>query len=701
MLTWQIGRKYPKKEPLDFQKILQQVYGYELYLAHFEPERIAYSAREAYHGIGAQGSFDDIPYQSHAQAGWLPDRHLTRLRDLALSYVNPDGTYYQADQAYTKIVNGLQFWQQANPQSTNWYMQEISTPQQLGVILVLMRFGKKQVPQELEQQILYRMKKTAGNPRKSTGANRAAKAVHYLYRGALTKKEQLIKIGAQAAYDTLHYTRKEGFQQDGSYHQHGPQLYLTGYGNAIIDALACVITATKGTAYAIQPQQLEPLQKFLTEAYLRVVRGHYSLYNVGGRSLSRENALEMRESRLLYKKMKLIDEANAPLYQAAIDRIDGTKDARYQLETGTTHFWRSDYTLHTAPGYTFDVRTVSRRTYRNENGNDENIKGYFLADGAYAVTVNGDEYFNLFPVWDFSMVPGTTTPYIKEPPRPKPWGTYGQSAFAGGLSAGKSGVAAYAYEDTDFALAARGNKSYFILDNMIVCIGSGISSGCADEMRTTLNQCRSGGKVSILYQSTGSATAEDGQTLLGPGIKGLYHDQVGYVFYDDNQKVLLHQSQSGTWTAINAYEKNRSSLTQKVFTLYESHGMHPGNGAYQYVLLPGIASAQAVQQFDKATISVLSSTKALHAVKAAGNEWVYAVFFEAGVLAAEGLEVQVDKPCILVLTESGFYLSNPDQSVKRISVTIIKDAAKQNWAVKMFAGKSPWAGKTIFTAYRL
>lgn len=682
-----------RNEPLDYEKIRQQIYDYEMHMADFNIQDINAAAKEAYNALNDDGSFSDIDYTDTAQTNWKPASHLTRLRNLVVSYVNQGGTYYNDSTAYEKIVNGLRFWQKSKPVSTNWYMQEISSPQNIGVMLVMMRFGDEKVPADLEAEMLRYMKKTAGDPKKWTGANKTDISVHYIYRGALTEKSRPIKIGSNEAFSTLCYTTDEGFQYDGSYQQHGPQLYITGYGNAIVNSLASIITAVDGTKYQITAEELDPLMTFINEAYMRVTRGQYRLYNSGGRSLSREGSLDVSGDVLMYEKLKCIDKANAAQYDAVIAGLKG--EGSVFTEAKNTHFWRSDYSLYTAPNYTFDVRTVSNRTSRNENGNDENITGYFLADGAYSLTVTGKEYYNIFPVWDFAMIPGTTVPHLKEIPRPDPWSHMGQSSFAGGLSDGKTGISAYGYVDNEFSLNVKANKSYFMLGDCIVCLGSGIKAESAGEMRTTLNQCLSDGDVYIIPNQGDSEKFTQTETVLSSDIKGVYHGNIGYVFYDDVPKTLTNKNQSGKWTDINTSQSNTDTITEKVFTLYESHGEKPTDGSYQYVILPGISSKEAVEKFDKNSIHILSNTETVQAVKTADSDKIYAVFFGAGALEFDNVKITADKPCALLLDGSKLYVSNPDQTVKKVNITVENGNDTKTKAVKLYTGKSELAGKTV------
>ena len=58
-----------------------------------------------------------------------------------------------------------------------------------------------------------------------------------------------------------------------------------------------------------------------------------------------------------------------------------------------------------------------------------------MSDGCTNITQTGDEYFNIFPVWNWCHIPGTTAPQLEKVPMdPKAWGVLGTSTYAGGVS---------------------------------------------------------------------------------------------------------------------------------------------------------------------------------------------------------------------------------------------------------------------------
>lgn len=136
----------------------------------------------------AKGCFTDVDYSRRDRTNWEPLTHIDRLYDFAFAYTNPQNTYYQNEDIYNKIVKGLEYWYERNPNCNNWWYNQIAEPQKIGILLIQMRVGKKQIPAELETKTLQRIRKEGGDPAKWTGANRTDIALHWIYRSCLEKK---------------------------------------------------------------------------------------------------------------------------------------------------------------------------------------------------------------------------------------------------------------------------------------------------------------------------------------------------------------------------------------------------------------------------------------------------------------------------------------------------------------------------------
>jgi chondroitin AC lyase len=418
--------------------------------------------------LQADGSWKEIDYKDTAIVNWMPGDHLLKLQTLIQAYITKGSRYYQDEQMFQGITNAFSYWYATDPKSSNWWHNEIATPQALGELLIQLRHGKKQLTKALEESLMERMKR--GDPEKKTGANKTDIALHYFYRGLLTRDQSLMDLSTRELFAPIRFVHyKEGLQYDYSYLQHGPQLQISSYGAVFITGVLKLAGYVRNTPYALSEEKLQLFSKYYRDSYLKTIRGSYIDFNVEGRGVSRPNILNKKGEGSRLKVAKLIDPKHLQEWDSAIARTDSTVGPEAQIEPLHQQFWNGDYTLHLRPGYSFNVRMVSNRTKRSESGNGENLMGRTLADGATNIQVRGPEYYNIMPVWEWDKIPGTTArDYATDRPITKFWGEDGSNAFAGGVSDKTYGASAYAL-DYD-SLSAK--KSWFFFDEEVVCLGA-------------------------------------------------------------------------------------------------------------------------------------------------------------------------------------------------------------------------------------
>lgn len=640
-------------------------------------------AKKYIEAVNTDGSFNDVNYESTAQTNWPPIAHLNYMKPVILSYITEGSQYYENEDVYKKIETMFQYWHAAHPTSTNWYNNQIGGPQRLGLMMILMRSGKKQLPVELENKIIARMISEGGAPDQSgsqgTGANKVDIATHWVYRGCLTKSKTVLDKGIQQVFYPLFYTTGEGFQHDYSYLQHGQQLYIGGYGDVIAQGICNVAQYVRGTDYELSKDKFDILFNFMRKTYLPVIRGQYFLYNVAGRSLSRSNALNKSGFHSVLELLKSVDPDNTEEYDKAISRVKGEESASYGIEPYQAHYWRSDYTLHQRAGFTTDVRMVSTRTLRNENGNGENIKGYFLSEGAMDIAVDGNEYYNIFPVWDWGRVPGTTTPALTTIPQPGQWGTSGTSTFTGGVSNGVYGVSTFFMRNYEYSsVNTEAKKSWFFFDDEVVCLGAGIRSSATTQINTTLNQCLLEGDITILKKDNTSevfTSSQKGSRNFDNNLSWVLHGKVGYYLPDGGNMVLNNQTQTGTWKSINTSGAS-GSVSKDVFKFWFNHGVKPDNETYSYVIVPNVNTPEKVKAYKKENIRILSNTEVIQAVENIDLGILGIVFYRAASFKYnEDISIDATKPCVVLLEnltgeEIKVNIADPSFNLESLSLII-------------------------------
>ncbi len=613
--------------------------------------------------IQANGSWPDINYNDESKNNWNPRNHLNRLKRFAVAYTHSESSFYGDAKLHSAIVKALQYWDNTDPKSKNWWYNEIAFPKTLGVTLIILRAGSKQIPNPLEDSLLSQMDR--GNPMIKTGANKLDIATHYIYRGVLKADPSVTDTGVTQAFlpITLSYG-DEGIQPDYSFRQHGPQMAIASYGAVFLSGEVNVATILAGTGYALSGTKLEILSRYARETFLKIIRGRYIDYSTLGRGLSRPGASYSSSS--IFKKLKVLNPAHTAEYNAAIERLNETQPASYMAPDRHTHFWRSDYTIHNRKEYSFSVRTSSTRVRKTESGNNENLKGYYLADGGSCIRVAGNEYTNIFPVWDWNKIPGTTVPALASFPLRSDWGVLGRSTFTGGVS--DSIYGATVYVQNEYNTPAK--KAWFFFDEEIVCLGTAISSSTSYQVATSVNQCF--WKGDIITSRNGAITSVvTGLHTFNKDIEWILHGNIGYFFPKKDLVKLSAQAQSGTWESINS-SKPATTITENVFKLWIDHGIRPSNASYEYIIVPNKTTTAEMQNYNQAKLNIVANNTRMQAVKHEGLDIIQIIFYEAGTYEDNSVKVEVDNPCMVMLQDTDspkvtMHISDPAQKPVKVN----------------------------------
>lgn len=643
------------------------------------------------------GSFVDIDYQATDMTNWPPLEHIERLYRLSFAYTMPDSKYYEDQNVYEMIENGLSYWFDSNPKSENWWFNQIAEPQCIGIILLQMQTGKNKLPDDLIRKTLRRMCVDGGTPLRRTGPNKTDIALHWLYRACITKDRELLSMTMEQAFEPLAYTTGEGIQHDNSYFQHGSQLYIIGYGDELIKGIIGFALYSVGTEFQLDKERLDIFDKFIRETYLKVIRGQYCHFNVMGRGMSRINGTDKNAVVRFCKSMTLLVPERAAEYHEAIARLSALQPASYNVTPSSTVYSEGDYALHIRARYSFGVRAVSARTIRNEYGNGENLATYFVSDGSTHIAVNGDEYFNIFPVWDWSRIPGVTAPAMGSIPKAEvEWETFGTSTFTGGVSDSLFSTFTSVYEDNYAGINTSAKKSWFFFDDEIVCLGSGINSSSTFPVHTTINQCLLQTDIVV---SEGGKEKKTGRKKYAPedNLKWVLHGGVGYIFPEGGVVAISGEEQKGSWRTINEAQKDIIEK-KKVFTLWLDHGLQPEQESYAYIVVPDMQTPKDMRRHDIDNIKILANNDSVQVVQNRKSDMWQMVFFEPTSFSYQGTTVKVDAPCAIIIkgTNSNpmIHIADPERKQAIIHVEITTQSGRSDNIVCDFTNTGVFAGKS-------
>ncbi len=602
--------------------------------------------------LKVDGTWSDINYESKRRAKWDVVDHLRRIQAMAIAHINPKSKYYGQKELKEKIIIGLDHWLQKDYQNPNWFNARIRVPKMFSQIFLLLG-------EDLPEAILQKGLETilSRTEISMTGQNRIWCSGIVLVRGVLTSNNQSIRKASEAIWAEVKVTYEEGIQTDWTFHQHGPQIQMGVYGLSYAEDIVKWASVLSGTSYALSSEKLALVQNYMLEGMAWFYwKGRMDFSSLG--RLVRKNCQKEHGKRLINvsKTMIGIDPENAKRYDLDAYPLNGFKG-----------YWRSDVAVARRPGWYASIKMSSVRTIGSETANSDNMLGIHQGDGVLLHYQSGLEYEDIQPLWDWRLLPGTTCDQgLKslKPPRIGN-GPASTSSFVGVLGDGKNGVAAMVYKRSKLSA----QKAWFIFDDRIVCLGAGIRGESLGSVYTSVEQRLSGSKALF---SAGTLTKG------AKSIKAnnwVHHQGVGYRMLTD--MTVSIKNVKGDWKKVFP-TWHWGEAAGDVFSIWIDHGKSPDGATYAYTLFPKISK----NMMDSTTVaSILSNTESVQAVNLRGN--LSAVFYVPGELRFDGTTVRVDKPCLLMQRKGKFYISDPTQKEKTITIS----QGKKSTIVKLPIGQ--------------
>lgn len=631
--------------------------------------------------LQSDGSWADLNYSDNSTSFPSLAHISSRVMNLALAYTNPANQYYQSASLYAGILKSLRFWYTRNPQSSNWYDNQVNCPTAVGRVLCIMRQAGTRLPDSLEDSLINnRMESSYFNPPSAyTGSNIQVVAYHFAISAALLGNSAKLTAATGYIYDAVSISAvgTEGLQYDNSFLQHETEQMIGTYGNAFASTSYACAVVFSGTSYQMPAAKRNLLSGFYKDTYLKTIRGRYFDFNVLGRGIASPGTSTPPISVINHAKM--VDPGNLATWNAALARFQAAQPASYQAPSEHRHYWLADYDMHLRSGYMFGTFLVSTRTRRVESINGENLLGKFLADGATSIRRRGDEYQGIAPVWEWDKVPGVTNrDYATDAGSAVPnAGVYspvpGSTQFAGGATDSMYAVTAY---DLNFD-GVTGKKAWFHFDNEVVCLGAGIRSTQAENITTTVNQ--SWLKGNVIVAENGGQTALAAGSVANVAASWVLHDSTGYFFPSGGNLSVSNVLQTGSWRPRINTQSNISNATisQQVFKLWFNHGVGPVNEKYAYIVVPNIANASAMAAYNTEGIEILANSDSIQAVKHSGLAILQAAFYKAGSVldSSSGMRVGLDRPAVMMVKNVGastlqFTVADPTHNLVAVNLAI-------------------------------
>ena len=623
----------------DVEKIKAKLYTLSLENTAGDDAGISFSTADLLLLADSAGKWPDINYKNKTASKWEPAQHWQRLLAMATDYKTPGGINYGNLNYKNAIIRGIGYWLKETPVNTNYWWNAIGIPGIMGRVYILM---EKELADSMLQQGV-RLLKLGTKPTHyeyygvATGQNLLWLASAHLYAACITNDVEAMKRVFAAVGDEIKITTGEGIQPDYSFYQHGNQNYAMGYGKGFTETAVRFFYLANQTAFQFPQNKLDIISHYILDGQQWMTRYSYLEYTAMGREISRQGNNGKPIIKAL-EWMMLIDTVHVNEYRAFYKRLSGDK-SEVPL-TGNRYFWRSDLMVHQRNNYYFSLKAVSSRIAGSETGNGENLKGYYQGNGTCYLIRNGDEYKDIFPVWDWRKLPGLLTRQTSDTFPLITWGigAEGNTSFVYGISDSLYGCFGYDYDKQ----GVTAHRSWFFFDHEIVHLANGVHG---NNVYQSINQSLLNGMV--WRNSTAAKNTGNGAMV--------FHDSVGYCIHANSRAIELKQGkQTGSWKQINL-AASAETVSKNVFSLGINMGENAGGSSFSYTIIPAISLRSFRQYQLNKHVVILRNSAMVQAVYQKDIGQVQAVFFKAAALALpwEKLILTMKKPGLVLVKKTG------------------------------------------------
>jgi len=492
-----------------------------------------------------------------------------------------------------------------------------------------------------------------------------------------------------------------GFTPDGSWIQHnggGAQNYWIGYGVHWINHVLTYAKATNKSKWELTQEEWNTLADYYLEGIQWYYYKNHGALNIAGR----HNALKktpldkgaIRKDVVRILEYGNADSAKTKALKELLKRHQETKVAHID---STKYFWNTDLLIHSTPKAYFAIKMLSNRTTGCETSESERAHGkknFLSGDGSTIIYSSGKEYDKARIGWNWRAWPGITAIQKTGKLPLSPWGRESKSLneFAGGLSTGSQGIAAFQYNRTNAYVNLKANKAYFTHNNKMLALGNSINKKQADafDVWTTINQTERKGNISFCINGKkGTIKTGKHKNLELKKIKQvswIHHDNTGYVVIPGKSNThikLFAEERTGNWADLDGRYTNKKNQIENttIFQLSLSHGSNPKDADYTYMVIPGIDIKELKTLSQNTLPVVIKNNEDVQAIQYDENAFML-VFYKAGEFQLNSNnKIAVDKPSIIHLNKTKnawqIQISDPLHMQEKVEIRISeKDKTK-------------------------
>lgn len=575
----------------------------------------------------------------------------------------------------------------SNPKE-NWYEWEIRAPKSIVNTLTL-------IYDDIDKTLIDNLLKGIDRQVPSigaaaTGSNRLNNCLMEIVGGIVQKNEKRMNLGISSIDTELKYSVKDdGFYEDGSFIQHHQYPYNGAYGTSALASLTEIVFLFENSSFMPDNPDYAHLYDWVYNSFDSLCYEGRMMDSTRGRSIARssDTGYGLLESLVLlsqfapneysyyYKSLiKRWSENNTLInpyssmnsVYTIIKLYDILKDETISSAPDKNfykNFGAMDRAVMFRDNFAVNISMYSDRILNYESINGENLQGWHTASGAMYLYNDDLDHYNdgYWATVDRHRIPGTTV--VKNSTAKN--GISG-NAFAGGVEMdGYYGVNAMKYNAPDDADGKKKHdlsvqKAWFVLDDEIVCLGSGITSSVAEDDTETILENR---KVDYLTQDLvidGEKTPTgDGWTQTKTGVSYAYlrgnskstanpkRTDIGYYFPNGGTLSAKREVKEDSYSSIGTGSTDK--ISRKYISLALEHGKQPKDETYAYALIPGKTLQEVEEYAQNPGFEIISNTSSIQSVQKKDSNLIGAAVWE-GVQKVGDFTVY--NPSVLMVDEN-------------------------------------------------
>ncbi|SBD22816.1 polysaccharide lyase 8 family protein [Staphylococcus aureus] len=544
----------------------------------------------------------------------------------------------------------------------NWWDYEIGTPRALTNTLLLLNADisndeKKKYTATIKtfapnsDKIL----SSVGQPEQAKGGNLVDITKVKLLESIIEEDKDMMKKSIDSFNKVFTYIQdsatdkdRNGFYKDGSYIDHKDVPYTGAYGVVLLEGISQMMPMIKETPFNDSNQNDTTLKSWIDDGFMPLIYKGEMMDLSRGRAISRENETSHTASATVMKSLLRLSDAMDESTKAKYKQIVKTSvksDSSYNQNDYLNSYsdiskmksLMEDSTLSTNDltqqlkiyndmdrvtyhnkvlDFAFGLSMTSKNVARYESINNENLKGWHTGAGmSYLYNSDVKHYRdNFWATADMKRLAGTTTldnELLKDTDDKK-----SSKTFVGGTKFDDQHASiGMDFENQDKTLTAK--KSYFILNDKIVFLGTGIkSTDSSKNPVTTIENRKANGYT--LYTDDKQTTTSDNQETHSVFLESTdTKKNIGYHFLNKPKITVKKESHTGKWSDINKSQKTEDK-TDEYYEVTQKHSN--SDNKYGYVLYPGLSKDVFMTKKDEVT--VVKQEDDFHVVK--DNESVWA-----------------------------------------------------------------------------